>query len=60
MKRRMETPVIDSALRTPIGSSGKSLASILAGDLGVRVLTETMIRLSLDPGQVDEIILGMG
>lgn len=54
----MEQAVIVSALRTPVGSFGKSLLPIPAVDLGVIVLKETLRRLSLDPAQIDEVILG--
>lgn len=54
----MEQAVIVSALRTAVGSFGKSLGGVPAVDLGVLVLKETMGRLSLQPDQVDEVILG--
>ena len=54
----MEQVVIVSALRTPVGSFGKSLGAVSAVQLGVTVLKESLRRLSLDPGQVDEVILG--
>lgn len=54
----MQQAVIVSALRTPVGSFGKSLASVPAVDLGVLVLKETLNRMQLDPGQIDEVILG--
>ncbi len=54
----MQQAVIVSALRTPVGSFGKSLASVPAVDLGVLVLKETLKRMQLDPGQIDEVILG--
>jgi len=54
----MEQPVIVSALRTPIGAFGKSLASVSAVELGVVALKETLRRLPLDPEKVDELILG--
>jgi len=54
----MEQAVIVSALRTPVGSFGKSLSTIPAVDLGAGVLEESLRRLSLAPDQVDEVILG--
>lgn len=54
----MQQAVIVSALRTPVGSFGKSLASVPAVDLGVLVLKETLKRMQLDPAQIDEVILG--
>ncbi|NLI81890.1 MAG: acetyl-CoA C-acetyltransferase [Deltaproteobacteria bacterium] len=54
----MQQPVIVSALRTPVGSFGKSLTQVPAVELGTAVLKETLNRLSLDPAVVDEVILG--
>ncbi|MGV8075467.1 MAG: acetyl-CoA C-acetyltransferase [Syntrophobacteraceae bacterium] len=54
----MQEAVIVSALRTPVGTFGKSLTNVSAVQLGVTVLKETLKRLQLDPGQVDEVILG--
>jgi len=54
----MEQPVIVSAVRTPVGSFGKSLCSVPAVDLGVTALKEAMNRIGLDGAQVDEVILG--
>lgn len=54
----MEQAVIVSAVRTPIGSFGKSLNTISAIDLGVTALKEAVQRISLDLSQVDEVILG--
>lgn len=54
----MEQAVIVSALRTAVGSFGKSLGPIPAVDLGVAVLQETLRRLPLNPEEIDEVILG--
>lgn len=54
----MEQAVIVSAVRTPVGSFGRSLNSVPAVTLGVIALKEAMSRIQLDPGQVDEVILG--
>ncbi|ROR01699.1 acetyl-CoA C-acetyltransferase [Desulfosoma caldarium] len=54
----MEHAVIVSAVRTPIGSFGKSLANIPAVQLGVIALKEALARVALVPEQVDEVILG--
>ncbi|MCE5336746.1 MAG: acetyl-CoA C-acetyltransferase [Desulfobacteraceae bacterium] len=54
----MEQAVIVSAVRTPIGSFGRSLAPVCAVDLGVIALKEAMGRIHLDAGLVDEVILG--
>ncbi len=54
----MREAVIVSAVRTPVGSFGKSLAGVSAVDLGVVALKESLNRINLDPRQVDEVILG--
>lgn len=54
----MEQAVIVSAVRTPVGSFGKSLANIPAVQLGVIALKEALARVGLAPEQVDEVILG--
>ncbi|MEJ5365659.1 MAG: acetyl-CoA C-acetyltransferase [Desulfosoma sp.] len=54
----MEQAVIVSAVRTPVGSFGKSLTSVPAVRLGVIALKEALKRVGLSPEQVDEVILG--
>ncbi len=54
----MEQAVIVNAVRTPVGSFGKSLASVPAVELGVIALREALRRTNLDPAQIDEVILG--
>ncbi|MEJ5300986.1 MAG: acetyl-CoA C-acetyltransferase [Thermodesulforhabdaceae bacterium] len=54
----MNTPVIAMAVRTPVGSFGRSLTNISAVELGVIALKEALTRLNLDPKEVDEVILG--
>lgn len=54
----MQKAVIVSAVRTPVGSFGRSLTSISAIELGVIALREAMHRIRLEPDQVDEVILG--
>jgi len=54
----MEQAVIVSAVRTPVGSFGKSLTSIPAVQLGVTTVKEALARIQLAPEQVDEVILG--
>jgi acetyl-CoA C-acetyltransferase len=55
---KMKNPVIVSAVRTPIGKFMGSLASIQATDLGAKVVAEAVTRAGIDPGQVDEVIMG--
>jgi acetyl-CoA C-acetyltransferase len=58
MEVQMKEAVIVSAVRTPVGSFGKSLTGIPAVELGVIALKEALRRIQLEPGQVDEVILG--
>ena len=45
-------------VRTPIGRYGGALASVRADDLAALVVGESVRRAGLDPGVVDEVILG--
>ncbi len=50
--------MIISAVRTPVGRYMGVLKDIPAYDLGALVLNEAVKRTKVDPGQVDEVILG--
>jgi acetyl-CoA C-acetyltransferase len=54
----METPVILSAVRTPVGKFQGGLTSFSAPELGGKVIAEAARRAGLDPKQIDEAILG--
>src|SRR5215470_15812438 len=54
----METPVILSAVRTPVGKFQGGLAGFSAPELGGKVVAEAARRASIDPEQIDEAILG--
>jgi acetyl-CoA C-acetyltransferase len=54
----METPVILSAVRTPIGKFQGGLAGFSAPELGGKVVSEAARRAGLEPKQIDEAILG--
>ena len=54
----METPVILSAVRTPIGKFQGGLASFSATELGAKAVAEAIRRAGVDAKQVDEAILG--
>jgi acetyl-CoA C-acetyltransferase len=54
----MKNAVIISAVRTPVGRYMGVLKEVLAYDLGALVLNEAVKRAGVDPGQVDEVILG--
>jgi len=50
--------VILSAVRTPIGKFQGSLAPLSATELGAIVVRESVSRAGIEPGAVDEIIMG--
>ena len=50
--------VITSALRTAIGSLGKSLKNISAKDLGSVVISESIKKSKLKSDEIDEVIMG--
>jgi acetyl-CoA C-acetyltransferase len=52
------TPVIVSAVRTPIGRYLGGLSSFAAPQLGAMVIRETVSRAGVDPGSVEEVIMG--
>ncbi|HMD43485.1 MAG TPA: acetyl-CoA C-acetyltransferase [Candidatus Acidoferrum sp.] len=54
----METPVILSAVRTPIGRFQGGLSTFSAPELGSKVVAESVRRAGLDAKQIDEVILG--
>src|SRR6201996_742943 len=54
----METPVILSAVRTPVGKFQGGLSSFTAPELGAKVVAESVRRAGIDPGRVDEAIMG--
>jgi acetyl-CoA C-acetyltransferase len=52
------TPVIVSAVRTPIGRYLGGLSSFTAPQLGAMVIREAVSRAGIDPGSVEEVIMG--
>src|SRR5258708_30438185 len=54
----MEDAIILSAVRTPIGRYGGSLKDVRPDDLAALVITETVRRADIDPGMVEDVILG--
>jgi acetyl-CoA C-acetyltransferase len=55
---QMRDIVIVSAARTPVGAFNGALASLASHDLGTVVIKAAVQRAGLEPGQVDEVILG--
>lgn len=54
----MKSVFIASATRTPIGNFGGALASLSATDLGVISVKESLSRAGIEPGAVNEVIIG--
>ncbi len=54
----MRDAVIVEALRTPVGRHGGALASVRPDDLAALVIRALLERTQLDPGLVDDVILG--
>ena len=56
----MSTPnaYIVDAVRTPVGKRGGSLADMHSADLGGHVLKALVDRTGIDPGAVDDVIMG--
>ncbi len=54
----MQDVLIISAVRTPIGKFGGSLAGMTAADMGVVAARAAMERAGIEPGQVEETIFG--
>ena len=54
----METPVILSAVRTPIAKFQGGLSGFSAPELGGKVIAEAVRRAGLSPKQIDEAIFG--
>jgi acetyl-CoA C-acetyltransferase len=54
----MTTAYIVDAVRSPVGKRGGSLAGIHSADLGAHALKALIERTGIDPGAVDDVILG--
>lgn len=54
----MTTAYIVDAVRSPVGKRGGSLAGIHSADLGAHAIGALMDRTGIDPGAVDDVILG--
>ena len=52
-----EAFIID-AVRTPVGKRGGALAGVHSADLGAHVLSALVTRTGIDPGAVDDVIMG--
>jgi acetyl-CoA C-acetyltransferase len=54
----MDSPVILSAVRTPVGKFQGGLSSFSAPELGAKVIAEAVRRAGLDGKKIDEAIMG--
>ncbi len=54
----MTDAFIIDAVRTPVGKRGGALADVHSADLGAHVLAALMRRTGVDPGAVDDVIMG--
>jgi acetyl-CoA C-acetyltransferase len=54
----MPEVVVAGAVRTPIGRFGGALASLTAAQLGAVAAREALARAGVQPGQVDEAVIG--
>ena len=57
--KTMEDVVITSGVRTAIGKFQGSLADVPASDLGAHVIREAVARAGIDPGNVDQVVMGI-
>jgi acetyl-CoA C-acetyltransferase len=58
MPPSLSEPVILSAVRTPVGKFQGALAPLSATELGAKVAAEAVRRAGVEPGAVDEVIMG--
>src|SRR5947207_15504782 len=54
----MEDAVIVSAVRTPIGRYGGVLKDVRPDDLGALAISEAVLRASIDPTSIEDVIFG--
>ncbi len=54
----LDDVVICEPLRTPVGRFGGALSGLSAVDLGVTTLTAILERTGIDPGVIDDIVIG--
>jgi len=54
----MNEVYITSAIRTAVGSLGKSLKNVKADELGSTVISESIKKSKIKPAEIDEIIFG--
>ena len=52
------TPVILSAVRTPVGRLGGALSAVRPDDLAALAITEAVARAGVDPADIEDVIFG--
>ena len=55
----MEEVVLVSGCRTPIGRLGGAFEKVSASDLAALVIREAVCRAGIEPGQVDQVVMGI-
>jgi 3-oxoadipyl-CoA thiolase len=58
LQRSLRDPWIVGAVRTPVGRYGGALASVRPDDLAALVLRSLVDRAGIDPGLIEDVILG--
>jgi acetyl-CoA C-acetyltransferase len=58
MGDRLQTPVIVSACRTPVGKFGRSLVGVPAALLGAAVIKDAVARAGITPRDVGDVMMG--
>ena len=58
LQRPLRDPWIIAAVRTPVGRYGGALASVRPDDLAALVLRSLVDRAGIDPGLIEDVILG--
>ncbi len=58
LQRNLREPWIVAALRTPVGRYGGALASVRPDDLAALVLRSLVDQTGIDPGLIEDVILG--
>ena len=58
LQRALRDPWIIEAVRTPVGRYGGALAAIRPDDLAALVLRSLVDRVGIDPGLIEDVILG--
>ncbi|HEY2887078.1 MAG TPA: hypothetical protein VGJ17_00550, partial [Candidatus Limnocylindrales bacterium] len=58
LERRLRDPWIVAAVRSPVGRYGGALATVRPDDLAATVIRALVDRSGIDPGLIEDVILG--